>query len=49
MKNVRKTVIVKKRTYYRFLLFLNVEKGRINTYESWQKPLKILDYRRIMC
>jgi len=34
IKNVRKTVKVWKRKQYRFLLFLYVEKRRINTHES---------------
>ena len=49
IKNVKKTVFVRKRKQYCFLLSNRVENREKLSYESWQKPLKILDLRKIMC
>ena len=49
VKNVIKTVLVKKIKQYRFLIKYRVEKRNKMSYESSQNALKILDLRKIMC
>ncbi len=46
MKNVIKTVLVKKIKQYRFLIKYRVEKRNKMSYESCQNALKILDLRK---
>lgn len=42
-------MFVRKRKQYRFLLSNYVEIKQKKSYESCQKPLKILDLRQIVC